>query len=536
MGLSVETLVLAKKYTDEQIKNSGGGADSADLAALKEYIDLPFEESFSDTLTLDGDSTGLTLYSSYYKILDIEIIEEDLANGGSYSLFNLSNETTQIWTFTIDDITPYLENPSILSIKGGTIVVVIEDNNFLGVDFTKGIYVDKLFYGDTALVSRITSLTINGFNKFSSRVLKEDYIPTSIVTSIDEVSQNLDNKISEVNTTISDINEEVYSIKKVFCSDEIIINNFEIGTLTAANGTNSEGTTRIRTTDYIQLRPSTSVALPDWYIEKMENYDITLRFYSEDKTYLNGSEWIKLSESPYRVNAAITAPLPVCYMRAVLRYYDSREITEDMLASVPPLKMYDDASFISREQVKEILEHESDIKNIKDAITKGVSLEESYLDVEYYRGAIGVQNGAIGENDKRLVMNDFFQNIQIIFDPSKYIIRVYNYDLDQSYPSGRASTIYTTSPIKLDDSYLYRFTIAKVSDTAFSDAEISSIQDEVYVIVKNTPTLIKKNAEAIAELQQVVSPISIILADVSTGVKYTLQINNGKLTMTEVTV
>lgn len=56
MGLSVETLVLAKKYTDEQIKNSGGGVDSADLAALKEYTDNAINKAKDDLLNGAGDA------------------------------------------------------------------------------------------------------------------------------------------------------------------------------------------------------------------------------------------------------------------------------------------------------------------------------------------------------------------------------------------------------------------------------------------------------------------------------------------------
>ena len=166
--------------TDEEVETPSGGASS-----WNDLTDKPFGEVYSDTLTWDGDSTGLVsvvmldmpeygVRQNLVKVSDAVPTAEDFSNGVSCVMSD-GSVYTEI-TSADDDI-----------IVAEGCIVVLHDNctlpNGVFVEKAGTYFVEGLVDGDPP--SYAASITINGYTGFGSvKTIDTKYIPDTIQRTI----------------------------------------------------------------------------------------------------------------------------------------------------------------------------------------------------------------------------------------------------------------------------------------------------------------------------------------------------------------
>lgn len=147
-------------------KSSGGGGASS----WNDLKDKPFGEVMGDTLYFDGNTDGLVdIGGMFYKVSDVVLTMDDLANGGTYTQSNFGDEVFEL---------PEPNNSQgegIILINGIDVVSVSESavgSTIEGMEIKEsGIY----FYGGSIHTS---SITINGFRGFPMiKKIDPKYLP-----------------------------------------------------------------------------------------------------------------------------------------------------------------------------------------------------------------------------------------------------------------------------------------------------------------------------------------------------------------------
>ena len=166
--------------TDEEVETPSGGASS-----WNDLTDKPFSEVYGDTLTWDGDSTGLVsvvmldmpeygLRQNLVKVSDAVPTAEDFSNGMSC---------------VMSDGSVYTDPPNVDDdiINADGCIVVLHDNCTL----PNGVFVEKAgtyfmeVLSDGAPPEYAASITINGYTGFDSvKTLDEKFIPDTIQRTI----------------------------------------------------------------------------------------------------------------------------------------------------------------------------------------------------------------------------------------------------------------------------------------------------------------------------------------------------------------
>lgn len=153
-------------YQIAQNIGSGGGGGVSSWNDLK---DKPFGEVMGDTLYFDGNTDGLVdIGGMFYKVSDVVLTMDDLANGGTYTQSNFGDEI-----FELNE--PNEISGGVISIHGSDVVSVSESavgTTIEGMEIKEsGIY----FYGGSIYVS---SITINGFKGFQMiKKIDPKYLP-----------------------------------------------------------------------------------------------------------------------------------------------------------------------------------------------------------------------------------------------------------------------------------------------------------------------------------------------------------------------
>lgn len=138
---------------------AGGGASS-----WNDLDDKPFgeETTYGDTLTWDGNTEGLTnIAGVFFKISDSTPTLSDISNGGVI-IFNDGAEQT----FDSGE-----ETDKCIMVSNNVVVIALEDNASLPNGLTvaeKGVY-----FMATPEAPYVTSLTINGYNGFPMKGIKQ---------------------------------------------------------------------------------------------------------------------------------------------------------------------------------------------------------------------------------------------------------------------------------------------------------------------------------------------------------------------------
>lgn len=133
----------------------------------------PFESVSGDTLTWDGNTSGLTnVFNIWYKVSDTIVNIDHFVNGGSITIDNNSID------YTADDCWELVPGTGVLFVCEYAVCVSEEGVGLdLGDGFTfteAGVY---FMNSDDAITS---SLTINGYTGFGSNKLKMEYLPDGV--------------------------------------------------------------------------------------------------------------------------------------------------------------------------------------------------------------------------------------------------------------------------------------------------------------------------------------------------------------------
>lgn len=147
--------------------------DIGGVTSWNELEDKPFGETYSDTLTWDGNTDGLISVPladdvSLYRISDVSLTEADFINGGSMSMND--GQTADFTSF--DDV---YEGDNFAVFFGEIVWILFEGNPMAA---PTGVYFIKVVDGSNSIYP--TSFTINGNNKFLSSIQKIDkkYLPS----------------------------------------------------------------------------------------------------------------------------------------------------------------------------------------------------------------------------------------------------------------------------------------------------------------------------------------------------------------------
>ena len=183
-------------YQIAQNIGSGGGGGVSSWNDLK---DKPFGEVMGDTLYFDGNTDGLVdIGGMFYKVSDVVLTMDDLANGGTYTQSNFGDEI-----FELNE--PNEISGGVISIHGSDVVSVSESavgTTIEGMEIKEsGIY----FYGGSIYVS---SITINGFKGFPMvKKVDEKYLP-EIPDGLPEVTEEDNGKVLGVENGVWSVVEQ----------------------------------------------------------------------------------------------------------------------------------------------------------------------------------------------------------------------------------------------------------------------------------------------------------------------------------------
>ena len=162
------------------------------------------EKLYSDILTWDGEGKYELEFipdpdrepvTGRFKVSGVVPTYNDLCNGGSINISSVISENVMATeSFTSENI---VETESLISIElpiGVPVMVVKKDgyNPDLDMNLSKGIYLG----GSYEIPFFVSSLTINGFNKFYvGEKIKEEYLPAggggAFMFNVDEVNGQL---------------------------------------------------------------------------------------------------------------------------------------------------------------------------------------------------------------------------------------------------------------------------------------------------------------------------------------------------------
>ncbi len=160
------------------VETPSGGASS-----WNDLTDKPFGESFSDTLTWDGDTTGReVLQEMFVKMSDAAPTEDDLSNGFSFVFEGMATEVTPDAVANWMTVDPDLGAITISDGDTNIPIVVVLPTDIDGFG-TRGTYFcDAQILGPGTFTS---SFTIHGYAGFLTKVsLDEKFIPDTIQRTI----------------------------------------------------------------------------------------------------------------------------------------------------------------------------------------------------------------------------------------------------------------------------------------------------------------------------------------------------------------
>lgn len=153
-------------YQIAQNIGSGGGGGVSSWNDLK---DKPFGEVMGDTLYFDGNTDGLVdIGGMFYKVSDVVLTMDDLANGGTYTQSNFGDEV-----FELD--APIELGEGVIGVITTDVVSVAESaigTTLQGLEIKEsGLY----FFVNNTFTS---SITINGFQGFQMiKKIDPKYLP-----------------------------------------------------------------------------------------------------------------------------------------------------------------------------------------------------------------------------------------------------------------------------------------------------------------------------------------------------------------------
>lgn len=150
-------------------------------ASWNDLTDKPFGEIGGDTITWDGDTTGLqTINGIYFKVSDALVARADLAQGYTITIYDSDKGATETIQLS-DDAFVAEENGAGYALyaadpASGAFPIVILAGE--GTPYDSGVYFLK---GNAAgLKQRVTSLTIPGFTGFPTvKKIDEKYLPNT---------------------------------------------------------------------------------------------------------------------------------------------------------------------------------------------------------------------------------------------------------------------------------------------------------------------------------------------------------------------
>lgn len=180
-----------------------------------DLTDKPFVEAGGDTLTWDGDTTGMTPVTIdatvLYKVSDALPTDEELGNATIGAVYN--GEVANVKPSDLGGVTSVDGYSSIVN----WVFVIRESVAINGVQFNEtGIY----FYNNGEMY--IQSLSIPGYTGFTTLKLDEKYIPDTIarvedIPEIPEIPQEV--FIAHTNNTFAEVYAAVSSGKACFATD-----------------------------------------------------------------------------------------------------------------------------------------------------------------------------------------------------------------------------------------------------------------------------------------------------------------------------
>lgn len=159
-----------------QINNYNGFPRTEITPLPNKYLDF-IETVGSDTLTWDGNTEGLESITlsdiQYYHVSDTIPTLEDCANGVVAKTSGGVEHTDEVMAFY----------DGILSTDGMAFFIIYE--SAVGVE-NEGITFPKsgIWFINIEDVDYITSITINGYNGFTTTKLKEEYIPVDYIKQL----------------------------------------------------------------------------------------------------------------------------------------------------------------------------------------------------------------------------------------------------------------------------------------------------------------------------------------------------------------
>lgn len=171
-----------------------------DVAPLAELLAEAFvKSSSSDTLTWDGDTTGLAVVDMgtvdggtnetktlAYHVSDAVITPADIANGFTITIKHIEDSVEQVLSFSAGDENVGIEQLTdkfvLVKVADQNIVLVVSEDNYEldGITFKKGIYycvVTRTRVSGASETMYPISVKINGYTGFVSTTLNEECLP-----------------------------------------------------------------------------------------------------------------------------------------------------------------------------------------------------------------------------------------------------------------------------------------------------------------------------------------------------------------------
>jgi hypothetical protein len=157
--------------TSLTINNYNGFECTETVPLPNKYLDF-IETVGGDTLTWDGDTSGLTAFGTFCKVSDSAVSTDDLQNGGT-AVFN-----TMTIQFTSEDIVPLADNLNGVMHPTGMPIIffALADN----IDMGDGDFIPEkgIYFAQFEAEGYTSSLTINGYTGFTKEQVKEEYLPS----------------------------------------------------------------------------------------------------------------------------------------------------------------------------------------------------------------------------------------------------------------------------------------------------------------------------------------------------------------------
>ena len=155
-GAAATALAEAKAYTDEAVSGIGGGGG---VSSWDDITDKPFISEGGDTLTWDGDTTGLVnVIYTFFLVSDAILSVDDINNSKGGTLAKLSDGTEANITAIQTGNTVYINEGSTCR----AVSILADNASEFGVPFPKA----GLYFLRNSSAPYITSLTVNGYTGF----------------------------------------------------------------------------------------------------------------------------------------------------------------------------------------------------------------------------------------------------------------------------------------------------------------------------------------------------------------------------------